>query len=56
MVLTVYNQFMQANIVGEIGEVICGTAPAVKERRTLFKSLGKNQISWIGCAVSNRQN
>ena len=31
---------MQAQVFAEIGEVITGTAPAHREKTTVFKSLG----------------
>lgn len=39
--------FLQAEIFAELGEVVKGTKPALPEKTTVFKSLGKNNPSCV---------
>lgn len=38
---------LQAEIFAELGEVVKGTKPALPEKTTVFKSLGKNNPSCV---------
>lgn len=47
MILHKYVFFSQAEIFAELGEVLKGTKPALPEKTTVFKSLGKNSPSCV---------
>lgn len=47
MFLYKYIIVLQAEIFAELGEVVKGTKPALPEKTTVFKSLGKNNPSCV---------